>query len=445
MNSPVPASTSVSYTPTRRLFVLLSLLATAAVGCFVWDWMVLTWLISMGLLLAGLGFDWFYLRQCGLRLEQAQPASQPTVQRPFRFTQVLAGGMPATVQFNVRAVESDTYALKDPRPEVAVEPSRVTVAWEAVPKERGNHEWPGTLVYYRTPLGLLSRWQSLPPVPLKVYPRLNTDLHTLLDPKIMLEQMGVKTNKFRRADQVFESLRPYVLGDNYRHIDWKATARAGSLVSRQFDMEHHHNILVCLDSSRLMGTVTEGITKLDWAIEATLHLAYLAEHLHDRIGLAIFSNGIDRWIRPRAHAVETILNAAYDVKSRIVEADMGQICASVLATQKKRSLVIFLSDFIDASSMQPFLPSFGHLNRKHCSLFIGIEDPAYKRYLGPDASDATAEDIARRLVAQDSMNRRQVVLGQLRRMGLRAITVTPRNLVRRAMNAYLEIKMSGAI
>ncbi len=445
MNLPAPTDSSVSYTPTRRLFVLLSLLATAAVGCFVWDWIVLAWLVSMGLVLAGLGFEWFCLRQCRLRQEQAQPVSQPTVQRPFRFVQVLSGTMPGVVKFHMQAVESDTYLLKDRHPQVETEESRITATWEATPKERGNHEWPGTLVYYRTPLGLLSRWQSLPPVPLKVYPRLNTDLHTLLDPKIMLEQLGVKTNKFRRADQVFESLRPYVLGDNYRHIDWKATARAGSLVSRQFDMEHHHNILVCLDSSRLMGTVTEGITKLDWTIEATLHLAYLAEHLHDRIGLAIFSNGIDRWIRPRTHAVETILNASYDVKSRIVEADMAQVCASVLATQKKRSLVIFLSDFIDASSMQPFLPSFGHLNRKHCSLFIGIEDPAYKRYLGANAQDGTAEDIARRLVAQDSMNRRQVVLSQLRQMGLRAITVTPQNLVQRAMAAYLEIKKSGAI
>ncbi|MFX8805324.1 DUF58 domain-containing protein, partial [Acinetobacter baumannii] len=59
----------------------------------------------------------------------------------------------------------------------------------------------------------------------------------------------------KRADQVFESLRPYVLGDNYRHIDWKASARSSGLITRQFQVEQHHNILVCLDTSRLMGTV----------------------------------------------------------------------------------------------------------------------------------------------------------------------------------------------
>lgn len=434
-----------SYTPTRTVFILLTLLAVLSVGCFVWDWAVLAWMAGIVGLALGLLYDWLQLRRARMTLEQSDPSSQPTVQRPFMFIQKFSASTPGTVKFTLSAVESDALYLADTAPEVTIDQEQVTARWSVTPKERGNHEWPGGIARYRTPLGLLNAWQTFPAVPLKIYPRLNSSLQTLLDPKILLDQMGVKTNKFRRADQVFESLRPYILGDNYRHIDWKATARSGSLVSRQFEMEHHHNILICLDSSRLMGTVTEGITKLDWAIEATLHLAYLAEHLHDRIGLAIFSNGVDRWIRPRSHAVESFLNASYDVKSRIVEADMAQICASVLATQKKRSLVIFLSDFIDASSMQPYLSSFGHLNRKHCSLFIGIEDPAYKRYLGPDAAAETASDIARKLVAQDSMNRRQVVLNQLRQMGLKAITVTPENLVQRAMSAYLEVKMSGAI
>ena len=435
-----------SYTPSRRLFVALTALGLLSLGCFVWDWMALVWLGALVLLLVMLAFDWWSLKASKLVLEKSENSSQPTVQRAFFFTQKLLAYKPSHVKFNLQAIQSDVLYLKDVYPAVDLDnPEFLKATWEVTPKERGNQEWPGTLAFFRTPIGLLHFWQVLPAVPLKIYPRLNNSLQTLLDPKILLDQMGVKTSKFRRADQVFESLRPYVLGDNYRHIDWKATARTGGLVSRQFQMEHHHNILICLDSSRLMGTVTEGITKLDWAIEASLHLAYLAEHLHDKIGLAVFSKGIDRWVRPKNHAVESFLGSAFDVKSKIVEADLGQVCASVLATQKKRSLVIFLSDFLDPSSMQPYLSSFAHLNRKHCSLFIGIEDPAYKKLLDPKLEMNDADMITKRIVAQDSMDRRQVVLGQLRKLGLKAITVTPENLVQRAMQAYLEIKLSGAI
>jgi uncharacterized protein (DUF58 family) len=140
-----------------------------------------------------------------------------------------------------------------------------------------------------------------------VYPKLNISLQTLLNPKILLEQLGVKTNRFKRADQSFESLRPYLMGDNYRHIDWKASARSSHLITRQFEMENHHNILVCLDSSRLMGTLTEGISKLDWAIEASLYLAYVADYLKDNIGLVVFSNSVDMMVKPKRAPVDTFL------------------------------------------------------------------------------------------------------------------------------------------
>jgi len=85
------------------------------------------------------------------------------------------------------------------------------------------------------------------------------------------------------------------------------------------------------------------------------------------------------------------------------------------------------------------------LNRKHCSLYVGIEDPAYKRHLSDKAPTATALDLTRRIVAQDSMNRREVVLQQLKKMGLKALTTTPDTLVQRTINAYLEIKLAGSI
>lgn len=435
-----------TYTPNDRLFIVLSLMALVAVGCFVWDVFALIWLgmlILIGMLTV---FDWAFLRQARMRLEGQTVDHQPTVQRPFRLSIFMQAEMPKIVRFSVEAIESDILRVEEIRPKVAVDSNnRVTAQWDITAKERGNYEWPGTVIGYRTPLGLVTRWQTLEPVPIKIFPKINANLQTLFNPSILLEQLGVKNNRNRRSDQVFESLRPYLIGDNYRHIDWKASARTSSLITRQFQMEQHHNILLCLDSSRLMGTLTEGISKLDWAIEACMHMAYLADYLKDNIGLVVFSSHVDKWVKPQRHSVEAFLNTVYDVKSTIVEADLNSVCANILATQKKRSLVIFLSDFIDASSMQPFLPSFSQLNRKHCGLFVGIDDPAYKRYLSAQELPDTSLDIARRIVAQDSMNRRENVLQQLRKLGLHAINSSPENLIQRTVNAYLEIKLAGAI
>jgi uncharacterized protein (DUF58 family) len=433
------------WTPSGRLFVILTVLGLAAIGCFLWDWLALLWMGSLLALTALLAWEWRSLHHCRLELNDARFNHQPTVQRPFRLILALSAVVPGRIRFAMEAIESDLFHLERLQPEIAMTGAEITAAWELAAKDRGHIEWPGAVIGYRTLLGLLVKWQTLPPVPVKVYPKMNHSLQTLLNPNMLLEQLGLKTSRFRRADQVFESLRPYQLGDNYRHIDWKASARSNSLITRVFQMEQHHNILVCLDSSRLMGTLTEGISKLDWAIEASLHLAYLADYLKDRIGLMVFSSGVDQWVKPHKQPVEAFLGSVYDVKSQIVEADLNAVCANILAQQRKRSLVIFLSDFIDASSLQPALPAFSHLNRKHCSLFIGIEDPAYRHHLGESARMETAMDLTRRTVAQDSMNRRESVLQELRRMGLKAITTAPEDLVRRTVNAYLEIKATGSI
>lgn len=434
-----------SWTPSGRLFLVLTGLGFAAVGCFLWDGLALLW-ISVLMILTGLViWEMSILWHCRMETTGHRFNHQPTVQRPFMLILSLKAFVPKQVRFAIEAVESDIFRMENIQPGLSITEDEITAEWEMSPKERGNTEWPGAVIGYRTPLGLVTKWQTLPPLAVKVYPKLNHNLQTMLNPSMLLDQLGLKTQRFRRADQVFESLRPYQLGDNYRHIDWKASARSNSLITRIFQMEQHHNILVCLDSSRLMGTLTEGITKLDWAIEATLHLAYLADYLKDNIGLVVFSSGVDQWVKPHRHPVESFLGSVYDVRSKIVEADLNAVCANILAHQRKRSLVIFLSDFIDASSLQPFLPSFAHLNRKHCSLFIGIEDPAYRHHLGETATPKSAMDLAQRIVVHDSMTRREAVLQELRRRGLRAVTTPPENLVQRAVNAYLEIKMAGAI
>ncbi len=432
-------------TPSNRLFILIAFIACIGLGCFLWDEAALVWLILLVALIGALLWEAWMLLRFQAELNETVWRSQPTVQRPFLLEAKLKITGPDSLRYTIEAIDNDMLRASKNNAHLSF-PDKETVhaVWEILSQQRGNLTWPGGYVHGRTRLGLLHLWRTIPPLEIPVYPKISRDIHNQLNPQLLMEQLGVKTNRIFKADQDFESLRPYVVGDNYRHIDWKASARMRNWITRQFQVEHHHNILVCLDSSRLMGTLSEGISKLDWAIEATMHLAFLASRFEDRIGLLVFSNEIERWVKPRNHPVEAFLSNVYNIQPKVVEADFNQVCANILHAQKKRSLVIFLSDFLDASSLEPSMPALAQLNRKHCSLFIGVEDPVYQQHL----SDAMPENplaVTRKIVAMDSMRRRLATLQQLKQLGLHTVTVSPNNLVQQAMAAYMEIKFKGAI
>lgn len=438
--------TQNSYTPTSRFFILLAILLLESIACLVWDWAVLLWMLSFIVTMVAVIGDWLSLRKSRFKLLKHICQPHPTMKEPFSLRVWIEAECP--YPFHIEAVQSDQLALESIRAnlEAGEQAGTVIAQWDVTPLERGLLNWDGCIISLKTPLSLLCRWQTLDSIPIKVYPKLNKTLQTLT-PKILLKVLGVKQQRFRRADQVFESLRPYVQGDPLRHVDWKATARSNGLITRQYDLEQHHNILVCLDTSRLMGTLTEDVSKLDCAIEAALHLAYLADSLKDRIGLMVFSRSTEQWVKPQRNPVDAFLHELYDTRCKIVEADFNQLCTQILTIQKKRSLVIFLSDFLDPSALQPFLPAFSHLNRKHCSLFIGIEDPAYQKHIDPvrTGQKPTSSELTRRLVAQDSMARRHQALGELRRLGLHAISAPTETVAISAMTSYLQIKHDGAI
>jgi|GEM_PF-2458697 len=437
--------TQNSYTPTARLFILLSILLIEGIACLVWDWAVLLWMLSFIVAIIACIGDWISLQKSQFKQLKHMCHPHPTMKQPF----TLRVWIEAESQYpiHVESVQSDQLKLDSVQGKLEPDTSGTVIAqWNITPTERGLLAWDGCIISLKSPLGLLCRWQTLESIQIKVYPKLNKNLQSMT-PKMLLQVLGMKQQRFRRADQVFESLRPYVSCDPLRHVDWKATARSNALITRQYDLEQHHNILICLDSSRLMGTLTEDASKLDCAIEAALHLAHLANSMNDRISLMVFSQSVEQWIKPQRNPVDAFLHGLYDVRCKIVEADFNQLCTQILTIQKKRSLVIFLSDFIDSSALQPFMPAFSNLNRKHCSLFIGIEDPAYQKYLYPVTNEQkqTAQDLTRRLVAQDSMARRQQALSELRRLGLHAISAPTETLAMSAMASYLQIKHDGAI
>ncbi|MEZ4575424.1 MAG: hypothetical protein R2857_11000 [Vampirovibrionales bacterium] len=202
--------------------------------------------------------------------------------------------------------------------------------------------------------------------------------------------------------------------------------------------------MVCLDKSRMMGTLSEGVRKIDWSIQAVLHLGMLAKRYDDRLGLVVFDEAIAQFSKPRPASVPRLLEQLVDVDCSLVEPNYPLLCTSILQTQRKRSLVIILSDFMDASSLEPSLPAFEQLNRRHCTLFIGVDDPVYHHYLHHPSLD-TPDAVVKHILAVEARQRRDRVIHQLRHRGLHALTATPQTLTEEAMKAYSTIKLEGAI
>lgn len=437
---------------TPRGWVALVGILILSVGCFIWPWMSLVWLVAFSTLLVGFVLEWICLLNGRLTVTGHQTDHHPVLNQPFLLTigicpHVWWLGHWPWMLVHLQPVDNDVFELQVDQTQVIPiedEPGLLRLQFGLIPRRRGRWTWPGAFVFFKTRLGLMAYYRPIAAIPLKVYPALLHRTPSVLDPQLLMEQWGVKTNRRFKADQEFESLRPYQPGDDYRSIDWKASARMRQLITRQFQVAHHHQIMVCIDKSRLMGTLNEGVRKIDWAIEATLHLGHLAKRFEDRIGVMVFDDEIHQWSKPRPSAVPVLLEQVFDVDCELVEPNYPLLCGTLLQNLRKRSLVIILSDFMDASSLEPSMEAFRRLNQRHCTLFIGIEDPVYQRYLKPKPY-ATPQGVVKHIIAQDSLARRQTAIQQLRRQGLYALTATPATLTQEAMKAYTTIKYQGAI
>ncbi|MCA9799574.1 MAG: DUF58 domain-containing protein [Cyanobacteria bacterium HKST-UBA04] len=473
--APLLAPLPARYRPTARVGGLLVVLGILGVLAMVWPMVALLWLSVVVIAMLALLAEVYQLRQCRVQLLSATTNHHPTVHVPFKLTLCLsvmqAGSRPVLVadgpgdetRMTARfmAVAHDVFRLVEEAPPILCPlaeagrpgegqhaandpPATHQVVLHLNPARRGRWWWPGGYVACQTFLGLLRAYKPVPPVALSVYPAMVNAQTVYLNPDLLRLQTGVKQNRRYKADQEFESLRPYQPGDEYRYIDWKASARLNGLITRQFQVAHHHQILVCLDKSRMMGTLSEGVRKIDWSIQAVLHLGMLAKRYDDRLGLVVFDEAIAQFSKPRPASVPRLLEQLVDVDCSLVEPNYPLLCTSILQTQRKRSLVIILSDFMDASSLEPSLPAFEQLNRRHCTLFIGVDDPVYHHYLHHPSLD-TPDAVVKHILAVEARQRRDRVIHQLRHRGLHALTATPQTLTEEAMKAYSTIKLEGAI
>lgn len=312
-----------------------------------------------------------------------------------------------------------------------------TWSYAAQPAQRGDRRLDAALALRRSPLGCWRRREAgQPGALLRVFPDATRFLRPqALDPRQVLAQMGIKPARRRGDGMDFESLRDYLPGDDPRRVDWRATARRGRLVVRQFQHERNHTVLIAVDSSRLMGGDVDGRHKLDHAIDAALALAYAALAAGDRVGMLVFDRELRGYCAPRPHPRQlgACLELLRGVQPRLVEADYRALLRALAARHRQRALVVVLTDFVEAGAAA-FAEPLAVLGRHHRLLLVALRDVLL------DESGAAGLDLYRRIVLDDLAQARETALATLRRGGVQTIDLPPASVTGAVLNRYLALR-----
>jgi uncharacterized protein (DUF58 family) len=277
--------------------------------------------------------------------------------------------------------------------------------------------------------------------PVKVYPDIQA-VHgiELLARRNRLAETGLKLSRLRGRGTEFDRLREYRREDEFRHIDWKATARQRQIISREYVVERNQNILLVLDCGRSMCNELGGISHLDRALNAAIVLSYIALRQGDNVGFLAFSNRAERWVRPvrGAGAVQTIIRHTYDIQPKYELSDYGLMVEELRRRFRKRSLVVLLTHALDELHLEAISRQVRELRSPHLVLVAFLKNvPLYERVQSLPKTDVDAFQIA---AAAEMVHTQTRQIAELHHSGLLVLDTLPEQLSGDLISRYLEIK-----
>jgi len=314
--------------------------------------------------------------------------------------------------------------------------------YELRPVRRGNYEFGSVWLRIETPLRLIVRQFSYPLIePAHVYPNLRAiERYDLLAQRGRLAELGVHRTRYLGRGNEFERLRDYQPDDEYRRINWKATARRNHPVTIEYETERSQSVLLLLDSGRLMGSPVGDLDKLDHALNSALLLAYVASKMGDRVGALAYADQVRAFVPPARgdQQFQLLLDAFHALRALPVEADPRRMVATLAARQSRRSLAILFTDLAAEIEADALVASLSLLARRHLVVVASLSDPdlmALADRLPDDSHQAYEKVVARRL-----LDERRTLLERLERLGIATLQGSPESLTPAVINHYLETK-----
>lgn len=313
------------------------------------------------------------------------------------------------------------------------------------PLRRGDRLATGLAVRSVGPLGLAARQRMIAvPGRLRVLPPFTSRKHLPSKLARLRELDGRTALRVRGQGTEFDSLRDYVVGDDVRAIDWRATARRQQVVVRTWRPERDRRVLIVLDTSRTSAARIGDEPRLDAAMDAALLLAALAARAGDRVDLL----AVDRRVRARVEGASrtellpAMVDAMAPLDADLVEADWTTIVAAVRSRLSQRALVVLLTSLDAAAIEEGLLPVLGQLTSHHLVLLASVSDPALA------AMAAGRQDVYQVYAAASAtrtLMERDGLTAELRRLGVEVVTGEPEHLPPRLADRYLALKAAGRL
>ena len=319
--------------------------------------------------------------------------------------------------------------------------------YSILPMTRGKANLGDVYIRYQSPMRIAERWAKVPIAQtVTTYPNLEEakrhSVYLIRSRQIELEK---RYTRVRGAGRAFESLREYREGDEFRDICWTASARRGKLVTRLYEIERSQTIWILLDSGRLMRTRVAGLSKLDYAVNAALTLTQVALYSGDRVGLLAYGRGIRQRVpaaRGGAHLMQMMGQLAL-VQEDQWEGDHLQAASRLLNDQKRRSLVVWITDLAETAMTPEVIEAASRLMPRHLVLLVVIGQPDLNELAAqrPENVDQMCQIAA----AQEVVHRRELLLARLRERGALAMETSSGKLSTTVVNSYLEIKQRSQL
>ena len=348
---------------------------------------------------------------------------------------------------NIQATLVDTtpLQLRSEPPTLAIKAGACgegRASYEIRPLQRGDAALGDCYVRYQSVLRIAERWARTPlGQTVRIYPNLEEarrhTIYLLRSRQIALEKRHARVRGIGRE---FESLREYQPGDEYRDICWTAAARRGKLVTRIYQIERSQMVWIVLDCGRLMRARVGEFSKLDHAVNAALSLAQVALYSGDRVGLVAYGRGIRQQLpaaKGSAHLRQFIERLAL-VHEEGSEADHLQMAGRLLSDQKRRSLIVWLTDLAETAMTPEVIEAASMMMPRHLVLFVVIGQPD----LGELASRTpkSESEMYQVAAAQEVVHRREILLARLRERGALALETRSGAVSPMLVNSYLQIK-----
>lgn len=320
--------------------------------------------------------------------------------------------------------------------------SRTTVHYQLQPSRRGAFTLREVHVRVRSRLGLWQQFLAIPQEsPLRVYP----DMQQLSEYAILartnrLSLMGVRRTRKVGTENDFERLRDFTLDDNYKFIDWRASARRNKLTVKDFQTSQSQRIIFLVDCGRLMTGQSQGLSLLDHSLNAVLMMSYVALRQGDSVGMICFSDRVLKYVPPQGgmNQMNQLLHTSFDRFPEVVESRYDEAFLYLASHCKKRSLVVLITNVIDEVNSHQIESYLATLVGKHLPLGVLLRD--HQLFDAAELPATTDANLFTAAAAAEILTWRHQVLRDLEHRGALALDVFPEDMTAPLVNKYLEIK-----